>query len=754
MKWDTFFSEDNEIALRWSTLVDTESLPRLELKPFLDLVEQQAPVAALPRVRAGSKVVHWYIGWRQDSDARFAHDLLRAFLGRTYAAMKEPIRPLDPVDAVEREFAEEFQGRAFRVEVDWELRKEARRQLRRLATRLLERPGRLARQVRPVGRILRDLEFALQNGDDTAAKAEIQILRTGGHLDEANLVFLELRRLGALGDWAQLLGHRSLSSVLGFRAVPWRVRQVLLQAVFHVRLADVVARGDVTAALTALRPLLNEFAVAFTSRRHLSGIEAEICFRLADASRGVVWDDGGAGPTDVRDVAPYAKFWEGLRAHQEARSVSNLPVRLPTLEEAQQALANFDLDKAFSVAAACPPTVQRARVLLHCARVLQSDESVALEAISACDLLSDSDRVELFSFSWAASAYDALTLELGRSAQQLTASSPAPTPTKSWRDWFARIRSGSTWPGAVARAVVGVSDWNIEEVAADADVVSEVVETIGANLQPWAADALRQSLPSLLDAFLGESPDVRLATIVVALFELLATDDALSAGSVAALIRLSQHRLATSTFGYADVLAALVTAVQEALSPGIVRQVSDALELLVTTPCASKPARDDAAFRLASCVSKLWSRLDVLDRALFRELCGELGVAETLPADTKINDSALADGTHWGASLEGRFVALYSLTRSALDRAVAVLQEVCPKVRVKAFAEHGGTTPMRDAARTADLFVIATKSATHSATDAITHNRKGPIEFAAGKGTATLVEAVRRWVEKGMPLGV
>ena len=123
MKWDVFFSQDNVPELQWGALSDPKSPSRGRLQRFIDLVERQAPIAALPRVRRSSNLVAWYVGWRSESDARFAKDLLTAFLGRTYADMSAPLRPLEPLDAAERAFAEEFGGRAFCIEVHADLRK-------------------------------------------------------------------------------------------------------------------------------------------------------------------------------------------------------------------------------------------------------------------------------------------------------------------------------------------------------------------------------------------------------------------------------------------------------------------------------------------------------------------------------------------------------------------------------------------------------------------------------------------------------
>lgn len=754
MKWEVFFGPDNDDALRWTRLSVPGDHARAELQPFMDLVDRRAPIAALPRVRAGTKTVQWYVGWREDSDARMAQDLLRAFLGRTYAAMRDPIRPLQPSDSAEQAFSDEFRGRAFRLEVGWDVRQEARKQLLRLANRLLDRPIRLVPKVRPVGRILRDLELALLSGDDAAAALEISTLKFGGHLDEANLAFLELRRLGAVNDWPRVLGHDALPSLLGFRSIPWRVRAVLLSAVFHQHIAAPVGRGDVNGALAQLAPLLNDFMVVFSSRRHLSGIHSTLLFLLADELRVTRAEDLTERALAEIEACGFRDFAQGFRDRIAPRQVPDLPVPAQGIDDAQKALAESDLDRAYAIAVACVPSVKRARTLLQCARLLD-DEGAYFQALCACDELSESEQAALFAFNWCRSGYDDLKRELGAPLRALATNASAarvpttPAPTESWRAWFERLRAKTPWPGAVSRVSSGAMEWEVEAVASDAETLEVIVETLEASLEPWASDALHQAIPYLLDAFLCDPPDPRLASVLGSLFELLATDNALTLSSVSALVRLAHSSLTTSVNGYSQTIETVVVAVEQASSPGTVRLVTEALEMLATVPSASRDDRQAAATRLVTVANRWWNRVDSVDRALVRHLCEDLGLCDLLLPEPELAPSSEDGSKDLSKSLTGSVVAMYSLTQSALDRAAGALKQACPGLRIKAFCEEVGTAPMKEAARTADLFVIATRSATHAATGVIMQHRKGPVEYAGGKGSVTLIDAVRRWVQNG-----
>lgn len=744
MKWDVFFGQDNIPDLQWGALSDPKSPSRAKLQRFIELVERRAPVAALPRVRRFSDRVEWYVGWRSESDTRFAKDLLTAFLGRTYADMSAPLRPLEPQDAAERAFAEEFDGRAFRIDVHANYRTDARERLDTLANCLLGRPSRRASKVRPVGRILRDLEFALQAGDDAAVAEELRVLRGGGHLDEVNLTFLEFRRLAAKSDWAGILAHESLQSVLDLRSLPWRVRTLLLAAIYHRHLAPLVGDGALDEALRRFESLLPRFAAALSSRKNLTGLEIDVCFLLADMVRER-WESVTSDGTLERVAqSGHVAFVEAVRMRlgretaSRARAEAESEPSPSTVEFAQHALIEGNLDSAFAHALGSPHSLQRVKVLLQCARLLD-DESASVEALSAWEALTQAERDELLTFGWCKTHVE----QLKRAATRATV---APLPS-SWLQWFEQLRSRVFWPGAVSRAEEGETAWDVDEIAGDANAIAAVVGVIEGKLEDWASDALRQALPYVLNAFLCETPDSRLAPMFASLFDLLATDDALTLPSISALIRLGRARLSTSSAAYASTLDVIASAIESADTPGTVQLVADALEMLIMTPCASKDERRSAVTRLASLALRQRGRADAVDYALVRQLCVELSCAELFPAAKEARESS--DKHDKWVVLAGRYVAFYSLETDALQRAVNVLRQACPTAKLRAFSETGGTEPMREAARTADLFVIATRSATHAATGAIMQHRRAgkATEYARSKSSTSLIEAVRRWLD-------
>lgn len=742
MRWEHFFSGAN--LLQWRELQDPQAPRRIELQPFMDLVEQGAPVATLPRVSANPNRVVWYVGWRTDRDERLARALLEAFVGRTYGDMRDPPRRLEPHDTVAQAFIDEFEGRAVGLEVDYAQRKEARSQLLRMANGLLNRPTRQAKRVRPVGRILRDVEFALQAGDVATASTEIENLGTGGHLDETNLAYLEVRRLAAECEWQAILDHPSIGSLFALRTLPWRVRGAIALAVFHTWVSGFVAKGAAKEAIDAFRRPLENSGCVFSSRTGLVGPEIDICFLLADAIRRTPWSDDVGSALARVESAGHGAFAAALREVWPTRFSSDTT---PSIEQAQQAHAAYDIDLAFRIALQLTPSPDRARALLQYAPLLEGDDA-ALEAIAAFECLANDDQKKLLANRWCSTSLERLRSQLGMAtAPGETEAVQSPAPVHSWASWFERLESGPKWPGVVSRAAEGTATWSTEEVASDPALLTRVVAIITATLEDWAAEALRQALPFVVEAFVQDPIDVRLSPLFEGLFELLATDDALTQASVEALMRLGQAQLKVAPLRYTETFDTIVGAVERVDSLASSRLVVTGLELLATVPCASQESRTAAAARLVGACGRWWPRADFADRLLIHSLSADLGVVEFVPPDTP-NLPDVPEPAIW-SRLSGRTVGLYSLNEAALTHTERALKRACPGVRVKTHSEYVGSDALKESARNVDLFVVATKAAKHAATTFIDMHRGAhkTITYAAGKGSSSLLDAVRSWLQ-------
>lgn len=742
------------------------------------LVDDRAAVAALPRVAETGTRVRWYIGWREERDARFALDLLKAFLGRSYALMKEPARVLHPEDAVEQAFADEFGDRAFVIEVRPEHREAARNRLLVMAKSIAARPVRQTRRLRSVGRLLRDVEFAIQQGDDTAASSSIEELRSGGHLDPANIEYLTLRRHAARGAWLEILEHPDLRRLLDL-GPPKRACEAIIQAAYHHIFCP---GGVVPAADEWLRRLETTvfpvFATAFRSARGLSALEADACFAVLPIFRSQPRDEAvdhalqrlaQAGWLEVVAVVEAAWALQAPAGPKEAleqllqHAVLAAPTSRHWSDEASEAYNGDDVDLAYRLALQAKPDRMRAMMLVRCAQAM-GDAEATLEALGAWENLgTDEQRVASEQGrmrDFVARLYDRIGQPLNAIApggeDSVETARPVPAvPVDGWRGWFQRLRAETPWPGATSAADVGQRTWSTEGVLGNPEAVSEVVNTIESTLPAWAAEAMRNSLPFLQESFVTDVLDTRAAAIVASLFDVLATDDAHTLPSCQALVQLARSRLScnANTSQYAQTVDAVVGAVESVASPVSLPAQINALEMLVGTPCPAPLIRQNAAIRLLQCSARWWKRFAKESRSLLRCLASELEASSALVDTEDAGQNEVQDEDPW-RHLEDKHVAIYSLDEAALARTARALREACPTVRVITFADHVATSPMQDAAKRADIFVIATKAATHAATTFIEKFvESGRISYATGKGSSSLLGAVRRWIDANPAVG-
>jgi hypothetical protein len=82
-----------------------------------------------------------------------------------------------------------------------------------------------------------------------------------------------------------------------------------------------------------------------------------------------------------------------------------------------------------------------------------------------------------------------------------------------------------------------------------------------------------------------------------------------------------------------------------------------------------------------------------------------------------------------------------------LRRAKRILESTVPGLKVQVTDDKVSTEALVATARSADLFVVAHRSAKHAATDAIRAARSGDLLYAEGKGSSSLVRAVFEWAD-------
>jgi hypothetical protein len=99
--------------------------------------------------------------------------------------------------------------------------------------------------------------------------------------------------------------------------------------------------------------------------------------------------------------------------------------------------------------------------------------------------------------------------------------------------------------------------------------------------------------------------------------------------------------------------------------------------------------------------------------------------------------------------LSGLTIALYSLQEAAVKRAASLLKKMIGETKIDVFSDHvGGSPALKTAAQQADVFVITTAAAKHSATTFIEAKRPKnlPTLYANGQGTSSIIQTLTRYL--------
>ncbi len=198
--------------------------------------------------------------------SRQLREQLNAFIGPTYTDFTGQYASLSNADSVERAVADAFSPHVFRLRVVKNGDRERVRSQLLLMRSLRERhPHDAAQALRPVGRLLRDLEMALVVRNESSARQCIDDLRARGRLSALNLAFLKIRLFAAFERWHELLALPETNSLLTIRR-PSQVSHALVRAVYNVRFAEYEQAGDARGCVDRFRELEPSFGTLFRAR--------------------------------------------------------------------------------------------------------------------------------------------------------------------------------------------------------------------------------------------------------------------------------------------------------------------------------------------------------------------------------------------------------------------------------------------------------------------------------------------------------
>lgn len=755
---EEFFAGENQITLD-EVLSESTQARWARLQPWVDLLagpDPQATVLPCWRGSGGRSRVEWYALAFSERQLRRLSEELLAFVGPTYSTFRGHRPPLDPKDPVAAQVLDVTGGRAFRFravgaknpkEADSNLWKALER-WRRVRARRVERTPEVPRTT---WRILRDFQMALRAGSAASAEAHLRALDVGHQLDARNLLFLRIEWLAEFGRWEEILALPGLDQLLRARR-PAAVTLALVQAVYRCHLEEFEERSDVQGAVARFHEeVLPRFGTLFTGRR---GMRApEVLKSLMLVAVGPETADPLLREEVMRVAAEEAYPLGYFKLLAALLPAAPGPEEADPLARAAEARLVFDYGRAYTWALQAPPGVQRAQVLFECALVLHSLEAQQA-AVAAIDALPVDERDAFLTVPINQELY--FRMVGGGSEVHAAAETAAAVPT-SWLTWLQRLNTESGWGRARALEVArqGMVEWSTEALRTRPTEVEEMVAALHATRSPEAEETLHLALPFLL-GFLqrGTAGAVReFAPLYDLALDLLVMSTAGGEEDRVLFFELSSILLSTgiSEVRYREILRHALDLWDQYSAPATLTWILDLLDLLVLYPSPAPDARLALLHAVTGRLGTVFRKMDSEQWRMLELLCTNLGEESTFRGLGAPPPAVAEENVDPFAALERQYVAIYTLTEDAGRRAKDLLERRTPKIRIELFHDLVASDRLQHAARTADLFIVATGSATHAATGFIDAKRARdrPTLRPAGKGTASILQALRVYLSEG-----
>lgn len=632
---------------------------------------------------------------------REAEDLVRAFIGPSYASAKDPRRVLVPGTDLTAHVAK-MGGEVARVlAVPPSAVADAVAAVRRMLAIRTRRPAASVLRARPLASVLRDVEAAIARGDVSGGRSFLREAESTGRLTLLNRSLLEVRLIALESDAAAVLSY-ARSHRLADLAVPAAVQETVLEAYSSVHLLPKAAEGaaavlqehDRTGAL---------FGGYFVDHR-----------RATSTGSRLAW---AAHYACVRP-RPSAAIREVL----EAAPVEDRPL----------------LEFVLTTDTAADEAVERGQDVAKDLRSAGEDAAAWSEA-------SDSTAAEYYE-----PALDA-AVAVGDPVRRDATSGGGPfAGVDDWRTWLLAVYERPDEGDAHRVLRDGSRRWSaaLNDTADPLDDVAEVIEALAGE------GVLHPALPLLNEAFADGSVDPELRRrrkpVDLALAYVLPSVTDPGFTDVEVLVEVAGRLLESglSDDRYVGLVDGIERLHERLAAPAALGQaIADAIDLFLRGAAPSGDDREAAVRRLAALLLSDARRarplippevyaqvVEVLEeQAEYQDLLAPVRqAAESGEAEDRL------------AGLTGKSILLHTLIEAAAARAKAYLEQRVD-CQVSLDASVVGNDALRAAAGNADVVVVAWRAAKHSAYETLKEAaRPGALRYARGKGWSSLVAALRQ----------
>ncbi len=593
---------------------------------------------------------------------------------------------------------------------------------------LAKRPRRSVASTRPIGRLLRDFERALDDRDEATARALLfgPILATG-RLSGLNRLFLHVRLLAVFEKWTDLKEFPFLGDLLRANRPALVSDALAMFALQQLRVvADDTGQSRVSAFETAIAPRFGSLIPTIERIRSAASAEYYVRWYLnaGDDPEAVRGRFNGLGWLELPEVA-------ALLVEQPEAPASPIST-LPSLESITEAVVDGRFDRAIELLSLVEPARELLPVLVWA--VSQTLSVAAVELLAGFrhalgDIVVDGAIAELHERHGAS-----LTVNFSQTA-----------------GWAERIRMVAAGELSPAELETTAEEGALFDLVRDPRQLAAVVDAVQSTASAASSTSVLEAVLLLLRRLRDVVPERdrrHLSHLRFAVISLWALGDASGDQSLAHDILDEVERLleaGCSTDEFQELLELLTVRWSPFLTDVAFGLGVRAMEVLAAGQPAGVHALGAFAVPIFGRITTAnVERLDLADVLAADALSTELDLGFSI-ARLRADDIARQPKL---AAWSGR-IGMYSLDENALRRAAAAVRLLLPSADVRTAHDEVATDPLRSLAANTDVMIVATRVAKHQATEAIRDARgDAPITFASGKGSSSLLRAVLQNVDE------
>lgn len=741
-----FFGNGN--AIRWDRYESSAPADpvRSSLEPWVQRFQKRQSPFLLPRVAPDSKQTTWYVLCNDSREARSMRETLLAFIGPTYAKFNGELANLEDTDAIDQLCTRHFGSLIFRLPITATSdRANVNKLLETLMAHRDRESSRTLAAVRPIGRLLRDLEMAILAGNEDSAWKVYADIRSRGRLSATNLAFLQIRIFGSFENWTEILSMPNLNDLLQVRR-PKRVSEQIAKAVYYQFILKYEEANDVLAAIETYRSVGVRYQMLVRSTEGFQSSDA-IKFALIAAV---------AAEPPCRDVAEqlaqnpvfeHASTWSRALVDTlpTASMLTAVAEAITVYDEADIQYNQNNFDEAFALYLAQTPNFRSVcRVLETAVEVdTRTSAEMAIEYLASAP---EDVRSKVLGRRVCTNQIELLTNTQGKNLIG------QPRPLSSLNDWFRCIGDELGLDNAIQALDYGIHDWATGTTFAPNETANQLKQTRTGR----PAELVRNAVPTFIRAFLVDMTASRdCKPIYNALIELIIYDDNVGPDDLAAIERLAEAILTTAPShesGNNDYIFASDIALflwDAVAAPRHFDWALSMLDLLIDTG-AQQHTNLVPILSAITNSSRAWARRVSEEQwTLLELLAGDLGVPEIVTAVRPVPDEGAQTGNSGiGGLLAGKSIAIYSLTERIARRFGQMAEQMFMGIKLHFVHDKALTDRMKSLAKTADIFIVNTWDAKHAATIGIKANRpKDAITLEPdGKSASSLLRLLENFV--------